>query len=276
MLFFLANWFAEKFGLVGALLLRLLFLSLSLFLLYNLKSWPNGFYLISILSAAEIAFYWFTLHVVFAKSSKIEAMGDHISKLIALPSLVKLVVPLIGAGVSILFGFKTLFIFAGFIYVFSIIPFLFNGHIPIEVHISFSGIMDYARRYKRYFVAEFLLNMQGEIEGYVLPIFLFLTFHNVLSIGFLATFLSLGGAVFTLLIGKYSDRIDRKKILRAGAFAMMIIWIGFYFSINQTTFYALSALSGFLGALISVPFGSIFYIINQPSIIAPLLTKSMI
>lgn len=258
--FFVASWFAKYFGLVKTLLIRLLFLAVNLFLLYNLKNWPDFFYFISVLSAIELAFYWFPLHVVFAKSSESETMGEHVSKLFALPSLVGIVIPLIGAGITTLLGFKALFIVAGIIYLVSIIPFLFVGKIPIEININFNRIIDYARRYKKYFVAEFFLGISSEVEAYILPIFLFLTFNNILSIGFLATFLGLGSAIFTLLVGKYSSRIDRKKFLRAGAIVMIVIWIGRYLSIDQTSFYILSILAGFLSALISVPFNSIFYI----------------
>lgn len=241
-------------------MIRLLFLFLSLICLYNLKNLPESFYLISILSAAEIAFYWFPLHVVFAKSADSEAMGDHVSKLFAVPSLVSLAIPLLGAGITAQFGFKLLFIIAGLIHLASITPFLFIDSIPIEVRISLSRIIDYIKRYRKYFLAEFFLGISSEVEAYILPIFLFLTFHNIFSIGFLATFLGLGSAVFTLLVGKYSKVIDRKKFLRAGAIVMMIVWIGRYFSVNGISFYALSVLAGFLGALISVPFNSIFYI----------------
>ncbi len=259
-LFFIASRFAKKFGLIKTLLVRLLFLSLSLFLLYNLKTWPAFFYLISILSAAELAFYWFPLHVAFAKSSDNKAMGEHVSKLFTLPLLAKLPIPLLGAGISSVFGFKTLFVFAGAIYIISTVPFLFISKIPIEVNINFSRITDYARRFKKYFIAEFLLAISGEVEAYILPIFLFLTFNNIISIGYLAAFLGLGSAIFTLLIGKYSDRFNRKIFLRAGALIMAIIWISRYFAIDQILFYVLSVLAGFIGVLITIPFNSIFYI----------------
>lgn len=110
-----------------------------------------------------------------------------------------------------------------------------------------------------FFVVGWFAKNFGLVKTLLLRL-LFLSFHNILSIGFLAAFLGLGSAVFTLLVGKHSDRVGRKKILRAGAIAMMIIWIGRYFAMSQISFYALSILAGFLGALISVPFNSIFYV----------------
>jgi len=104
--FFVASWLAKNFGLVRTLFIRLLFLALNLFLLYNLKTWPRFFYLVSVLSAIEVAFYWFPLHVAFAKSAESEKIGEHVSELFAFPSLVGTVIPLIGAGISSLLGFR--------------------------------------------------------------------------------------------------------------------------------------------------------------------------
>lgn len=97
--------------------------------------------------------------------------------------------------------------------------------------------------------------------GYsALPIFIFLAFGNIFTIGFLATFLGLGAAIFTLFIGKHSDHIDKKRLLRVGAVIMALVWLGRYLAVDEISFYVLSILAGFFGVLIMVPFSSIFYI----------------
>lgn len=262
-LFFIAGFFSKRFGLAKTLSVRLIFLFLSLFLLYNLDENQVYFYWISVLSAAEISFYWFPLHVIFAKNSRADLMGSHVGKLFGIPKLIKLFVPLIGAGITYFFGFKALFLFAGIIYAIPVIPFFFIEKIPAEVNINFERILDYTRRYKKYFFAELFLSISDDIEYYVVPIFIFLTFRNIFSIGILTTFLSLGSAIFMMIVGKYSDKREKHKLMRIGAIAMMIIWLGFYFVTSQVAYFVLSFFSGFLGALISIPFRSIFYINAQ-------------
>jgi MFS family permease len=259
LLFFLAAWLAQRIGISRLIMLRLLFLFAQFYFLFNLQAYPWSFYLIAVLSAFEIAFYWFSLHVVFAKSAEHGAMGEHVSNLFAIPSLFGLLVPLVGASVSILLGFHALFWLAGIFYLAAVLPLFFAGSIPTEVEISPSKIWGYCKKYKKYFGAEMLLNAIGEVEGYILPIFLFLTFHNILSIGVLAAFLGLGSALFTLFIGKFSDKTDKKKILRVSVLAMLLIWLGRYFAATQVQFYILSVLAGFFGVLISVPFTSMIY-----------------
>lgn len=258
-LFFAAGWLASKFGIKKLLLIRLLFLFSQFYFLFNLKDFTWSFYLIAIFSAADIAFYWFSLNVIFTKSLDVNDSSKQVSNLSAIPQLFGLFVPLIGASITVLFGFKALFWLAGIVYFAGVMPMLFVGHIPVEVKISRQRIWEYCVRFKKYFMAEALLGASGEVEGYILPIFLFLTFHNALSIGIIAALLGLGSALFTLFVGHYSDRYDKKRILRAGVLAMFLVWIFRYLADTQIEFYVLSILAGFFGVLISVPFTSIAY-----------------
>jgi MFS family permease len=127
------------------------------------------------------------------------------------------------------------------------------------VKISWREIWYFFKKYKKYVGLEIFLGIIGEIENYILPIFLFLTFNNVLSIGFLASLLAAGSALFTLLIGRIIDKVDKNKFLRIGVMVMLIVFIGRYFAITQIQFYILSVCAGFFGVLISLPFNSIVY-----------------
>lgn len=258
-LFFVAGWLAQRIGVSRLILIRLVFLFAQFYFLINLERFAWSFYSIAALSAVDIAFYWFSLHTVFAKSTKQEAMGEQVGQLFAIPSFFGLLVPLVAASVSIAFGFQALFWLAGFFYIAAVVPLAFAGPIPIEVKISPTRIWDYCKRYKKYFVAEMLLNAIGEVEAYVLPIFIYLSFKDIFSIGMVAALAGLGSAIFTLFVGKFSDKIDKNKILRAGVFAMLVIWLGRYFSTSQAEFYVLSVLAGFFGILINIPFSSIIY-----------------
>lgn len=258
-LFLAAALFARRFGFAKTIGLRLVFLFANLYLLFNLKSYPGAFYLISILSAAEIAFYWFPLHVIFAKATDHEKVDEHVSNMMALPALAKALLPFFGAAISALFGFKALFVVAGIFYLASAVPLLFIEHIPVEVRISGAKISEYAKRFKRYFAIETLLSAVGEIEGYLLPIFLFLVFKDIMAVGAVATYLSLGAALFTMIVGKYSNHGNAKAFLRVGALSMALVWLARFTAETQTAFYLLSVVAGFCGVLISIPFSSMIY-----------------
>lgn len=258
-LFFAAALFAHRFGFAKTIGLRLVFLFVNLFLLFNLKAYPGAFYVISLLSAAEIAFYWFPLNVIFAKATDHDKVDEQVGKMMALPSLAKALLPFFGATITALFGFKALFVVAGVFYLASVVPLLFVGHIPVEVRISGRKIIDYVRRFKRYFVLEAFLSIAGEVEGYLLPIFLFLAFKDVLAVGAVATYLSLGSALFTMVVGKFSNHGNAKLFLRAGALSMFLVWLLRFVAETQAAFYLLSVVAGFCSVLISIPFSSMVY-----------------
>lgn len=258
-LFFVAPFFVKRFGFVKTMFTRLAFLLLYLVLLYNLREYPAGFFLISVLSGAQTAFYWFSIHVIFTKGTDAEVLGEQVGNLFALPMLASLLVPLFGAGITALFGFQTLFVVAGVFYLASVLPLFFVGNIPIEAQISLSTIIAYCRRYKRYFGAEVLLNAIGDTEAWLLPIFIFLTFQNILSIGMVSAFAGLGSVLFTLFVGKYSDKVDKKKIIHIGALVMIIVWSARFIAQTQIEFYGLSVLAGFFIVMITVPFTAIIY-----------------
>jgi MFS family permease len=279
--FLLAGWLAEKVGLINTVIARLPILFINLFLLYNLKDYPSAFYLISVLSALEISLYWFVIHVVFANNSDESELGNQVAKFFAIPKLVGMFMPLIGASISAVAGFKALFVVVALIYGISIIPLVIAERdakiidfsavgikelwrqirrlIFKEVEINLKRILKFCLTHKKYFTAEFFLGVIGEIEGYLLPIFLYLTFKNLLSVGALAAFLSLGSALFTLFVGSYTDKFDKKTILKSGALALAAVWVGRYFATTQAEFYVLSVLAGFFWVLVSVPFTAIIY-----------------
>lgn len=257
--FFLAASFAKKFGIFKTLFAHWTFKIIELFLVYSVgQSYPI-FYAVSVASALDIAFYWFGLHVIFAKSADKEKMGAHVSNLIALPAMIGLIAPLTGGLIAALLGFKVLIIIASLVYLVSLIPLLFIENVPVDVRISYSGVLRLFRGYKKYFKAEIFLNLIGEIEGYMLPIFMYLAFKDVLSVAALAAYLGLGAAIFTMFIGRISDKVDKKKILRIGAVIASLLWVCRYFADSQIQFFVLSVLVGFFGVLISVPFNSILY-----------------
>lgn len=257
--FFAAAYFAHFFGFAKTLAVRLAFLFANLFFLFNLKSYPDAFYLVSVLSAAEIAFYWFPLHVIFAKAISKNKIGEQVGNLVAIPGLIYALLPFIGASISALLGFKALFVISGVLYSASILPLLFVRRVPVEVTISIKKIFSYSRRFKQFFLYEAIMSFVGEIEGYILPIFLFLTFTNILSVGAMASLFGLGSAIFAVLIGDYADKFDKKKLFRAGSAAMLIIWLARFFALDQQSFLVLSTFAGFLGVMVSVPFTAMLY-----------------
>lgn len=258
-LFFLAGYSAGHFGFKKTILFRFPFLLAYLVMLYFMPTHPTPLWLVALASSFNVALYWFPLHMIFTRASGHEEMGNNVGKLFALPRLAGIFAPLLGGFLTISFGFGILFIFAIILYLISAIPLFYAEEFKQAIDFSYGKAVQIIKRYPKYFIAEMCSNSTSVIEAVIWPIFIYLSFKNLLSIGALGTLLGIGGVLFTLLIGRYSDQVNKKVFLRLGAILMIAVWSMRYFGQNEILFYILTILAGFFTILITVPFASISY-----------------
>lgn len=257
--FFLAGYSARRLGLKKTILFRLPFLFFYLIALYFLPTRAVPLYLLALANSFNLAFYWFSLHIIFARASEYHEMGNNVGKLFALPKFAGIFAPLLGGLLTVSFGFGPLFIIDIVLYSVSAMPLFFIEELKQTVSFNFKKVAGLLRSYLRYFIAEFFSNASGVVEAVIWPIFIYLSFKNILSVGALGTALGLGGVLFTLLVGRYSDRINKKIFLRLGGILMLFVWTMRYFGQNEYVFYLLTILAGFFSILIIVPFTSLIY-----------------
>ncbi|HFC11158.1 MAG TPA: hypothetical protein ENJ75_03185 [Candidatus Kaiserbacteria bacterium] len=258
-LFLFASFVARRLGLKLAFLIYFPLQLIYLGLLYTLPHTPVPLWIIAIASATATGFYWYPLHLFFLSQAKKKEMGTSVSKLYAFPKFLKIASPLIGGAIAVFGGFSLLIIITIFLYIVSSISLLYLPDIRPTVHFKISLFLNLARKYPRYLFAEIGENIREEIGSIILPIVIFITFGSILSVGFVGTLLSGGGALFMLLIGRYSDRLKRTNILRFGAILTMAIWLMFFYAQGSIPFYVLTLLEGFSGALLLIPFNSLVY-----------------
>jgi MFS family permease len=246
-------------GLRKTVLLGYLPLFLYFFLVYNIGKYAIPLYIIALLYSLWISLYWFPMHIWITNISNKEKIGNDLGKFFAFPKLLSMLAPAIAGIIAVFLGFKDLFIFAGIVYFISAIPLLFLPEFPYKQRLKPSKILELFRGYKQYFWAETIENMREDAEGIIWPIFVFITFKSILSVGYISTLGSIGAALFALLVGKYSDKINRQKIMLGGAVIMATLWIIRFFVTSQIAFYATTLCVGFFEALILIPLNSVVY-----------------
>ena len=87
----------------------------------------------------------------------------------------------------------------------------------------------------------------------------YLLLESVFSIGLMGTLLYGGMVLFTVLIGKLSDRFNKKVFIRMGAGLMILIYLFRFFVDTVVSIYLLTVLAGFFIVVLFVPFDSIIY-----------------
>lgn len=257
--FFLANYIVHAFGLRKTVLLGYPFLFLYFFLLYTLDQYGVPLYILAIVNAFQASLYWFPLHIWLTKISREGNIGNDLSRFFATSQIVSLFAPIIAAFIVLIFGFKALFIVAGIIYLISAIPLFYLPEFPFKEKIRIDNFVKLLKKYPQYIVAEVFENIREDAEAIIWPVFVYLSFRDILSIGYIGTISGIGNILFVLLIGKYADKMDKRKLLGAGALVMIAIWIFRLFVSAPFPAYAFTLVSAFFAALILIPINTIVY-----------------
>ncbi len=256
---FFVGHISSHFGLKHTMLMRFPIVLIFLIMLYSLDSIAFPLSLIALLGGFQTALYWVPLHSLFARSSNKNHMSSDVSKLYYFPKIASIIAPLIGGFIIIFFGFNTLFIIAMLFLIVSLIPLFYTSEIKPHVNFQVKEGTKIFKKYPKYFFGVGVNHLGGMTESVIWPIFVYLTLANILSVGIVGTLLSIGTVLFTLIIGKFSDRFDRKSVIKIGAIFMILIWLSRVFASTEISIYVLTILAGFFTILILVPFTSITY-----------------
>lgn len=257
--FFVANWIVSKLGLRKTVLFCYPFLFLYFFLLYTLDQYGTPLFILALVSAFQASLYWFPLHMWLSGISKDEKRGSDLGNFFALSETVGLFAPAISGFVVLYFGFKTLFLLSGAIYLFSIIPVLSLPEFPFKEKIEMKRFIKLLGEYKKYVVAEIFENIREDAEAIIWPVFVYLSFRNVLSVGYVGTISGIGSILFIWLVGRQTDKSDKMKLLAAGGVIMAAIWGIRYFVATPIPAYALTLAAAFFAALILIPLNVVVY-----------------
>ena len=230
-------------------------------LLYMLHTVPLlSLSLIASVQGAGVGLYWFALHSFFATNTEATTIGTNVGKLFGFPQIAGLFGPLIGGAIAFHFGFPALFVLGGCIFLISSVPLLWLPELKIKSHLNFSTFISLFQQFRRYTLVEFFENIREELEGVVWPLFIFLVFRDALSVGYVATLAAVGSIIFTLLVGRYTDRLNPKIFMRVGAVLMIGIWLARFALPNMPTLlYVSTILAGLFASFIVVPFTSYVY-----------------
>jgi MFS family permease len=260
---FFAVYISNRIGLVHSLHVRfVLLLTYFSLLLFWLKDIPVFFYIIPILTGAEAAFYWMPLNILFVRNTKESNMGDSMSKFFALPKILSIASPIIGAFIIIHFGFNSLFAFAMALLFFTFIPVLSLRSEKTNFLFSRKRAIEIFNKNKKYFIPEVIDNIAEDVMV-IWTIFIFLKLASTLQVGIIGTIVSCASLLFTLTLGRLTDKWNKHKLLTIGAVLVSSVWIAnFFFGefiSNQWIFYITTIFATISLKVFLVPYSSILF-----------------
>ena len=210
--------------------------------------------LIAFIGGASDSFYWVSLNSEFVKNSKKLHAGEEVGNLLAFPKLAAVAAPLLGAIVLEIAGFSALFILAILLLLTSVAPLFITD--DMKTIFSFRLKETWFRpriKIEKKFMKDFLL--RGFIfaaETVLWPLWIFLNFNNMIDVGLAATLSGVGMAVFTLGIGKASDRMNKIKLMKLSGISYAAVWFLRVFATNIMEMLILSFLGGVLMAAVAL------------------------
>ncbi|MEA3229284.1 MAG: MFS transporter [archaeon] len=246
----------SKIGIKKVMSFGILFLILYYHLLNSLGG-GVPYYIIALAYGISIAFYYSAYHLEFAKFVDKKREATEISMIRIITIISTCLGPLIGAVFISKISFAFLFFLVSVLLVFSVIPLFFTKDVKIErPSLSLAQIIKSDTREKAiaYQVSGFL----NVALGIFWPLFIFLIFKDLLTLGWIVSATSVIMVVFLFVIGKLSDR-NKEKVLTVGIFSHSLSWISRLLFLSPIGIFLNNFYSSVSSSLIDIPFFKMIY-----------------
>ncbi|MBI2105502.1 MFS transporter [Candidatus Woesearchaeota archaeon] len=231
---------------------------ISYFILLDLiPSYTWLFYLAPFLLGIADSFFWLGFHFEFSEASDYKERGKEVGNWFNLSLFSGLIGPLIGGGLLLASGFDLLFFIVAALIFGSSVPMFFCKYKNKRMMVKFKEIFNI--KFLKDGIAYFGNGGVGVVGGIFWPIFVFSFLNGYLKLGGLATIVSIFTLLFTFIIGKISDRYDRRLIVKIGSIFNCASWVLKLFIRNMLHLVGLYLFGGFSSMTAELPFSALMY-----------------
>ncbi len=205
--------------------------------------------------------YWVPYHTEFAKFTDRMNRGKQIGFLASITSIIGILTPIISGFVIDRFGFQSLFVIVMILLGLSFFPLI----VTKQVKEKFS--FGYFETFKLLFTKRRRILMAYGAEGaeaavglVIWPIFMYQIFEgNYLEIGAVSTLVIFATVITRLLVGKYTDKMPKRKLLHWGTFVYAIGWVFKVFVQTGYDLFLASTYHNLAKAVMRTPFDALTY-----------------
>lgn len=168
------------------------------------------------------ALHWVSLNSEFAVDSDEDDRGKASGRILGLPGISKALAPFLGGVIMAFYGFEIL-VSAALVFVFfSAVPLLASRDHRDPLGYSLRSLVD---RRHGVFASLFVLRGVSIATGkYLFPLYVFYFIGGTLNAGGVQSLAALGSVAFALLVGRITDRVEKKHMLMVGAVASGVIF----------------------------------------------------
>ncbi len=221
----LGGKFVARFGPERSIMVSTGWLVVYFAALISIAGHPSLLYLAPVLFALQKTFYWPAYHFDFIRWSEKQERASEFSGLWTVTTMMYVLGPIIGGVIVKYFGFNALFIGAAAVILFSSLPLFVKREQKKVESFSYwrSLVLPFRRRYWKNTIG--YLGLGEELIGMtVWPIFILLVYGSVFDVGILVGISALLTSMATLVAGKMTDRVNKKRVLSISGVLQGAFW----------------------------------------------------
>lgn len=222
--------------------------------------------LLSILAVLAVSwdrmFYWVPYNSDFAKFTDKKTRGRTIALLASAASLVGIAVPVIAGFIIAEYGFNVLFLIVIIIYFSSIIPFFVIPETSEQYTFGYLQtwkILFHPRDRKILFT--YMADGAESIIGVVIwPIFIWQILQgSYQAVGIVSSLIILATILLQLIIGDYTDKFSKKKLMKYGSILYSLGWLIKIFVQTGFHIFIVSTYHNLTAIAMRTPFDTLMY-----------------
>lgn len=255
----------SRLGQKTAMIISVPFKVLFYICLYYLSlDYPSFVFIALMIVVMEIQMmmFWVPYHTDFARFTNKKDRGRVISFLSSISSLVSIFIPLMAGLIIYNYNFDVLFLLAVILTAVSIVPLFLVEPTYEKFSLSFwQTWREFLSVKNRRMVFSYLATgVENMIGGIIWPIFIFqLLLGDFRLVGFISSFIILATILVKLLVGSYTDKFDKYKLLQWGSGLYALGWVFKAFVITGWHIFVVASYHNLAAVIMQTPFSAITY-----------------
>jgi MFS family permease len=223
------------------------------------SSWPILFLPAAILWGIHSGLFWWGYHGYFIKTADEDHFGQSISEARLLETIAAVLTPFLGAVVINYLGFPAVFILSAVFMIASLVLLGKDHDRRQKRDIKFGEVISLVKSHKSVSLAYIGSSAEAIIYIVVWPVFLFLFFGQVITLGIIISLASLFAAVFALTVGARIDRQGERRIVAMGVPLVFLSWTLRIVKKSLPVFILADSIWSFGQRMVAMPLNALTY-----------------
>jgi len=226
-----------------------------------IETWPWLFYVLPLFVASRTCFFWIGWHVNFLEHADSKKQGREIALVQAIAVFSNFITPFVGGALIFWLGWQYAFIIASIVLFISVWPLLRTKDTPEKIDFSAKKIVKWiiAKKHLRMNLSFFGYAAEASIGRALWPVFIIIIIGSINKVGAIISLSMIASMIVLYFVGKLTDKMSRRKIIKGATFFYVIGWIGRIFADSTGFVFGIDTYKNIANKIIDVPWSSRIY-----------------